>query len=455
VPWTQSYIWQLRLQLTFRDSQGFLTYYEVDWLSCGKVAVAGETILLEQAAEVWADPIHGLAGQYTVKIDNGGYVSGFGLSSEAAINEAPRSSFVVRADKFAVGPAAGPTWSPTKAYVVGDTVTWATQEIQNGPWVKHVYQCILAHTNQAPTITTYWEMLDGELPFIVTTNNSTYTQEDGSVITIGPGVYMNRTFIHDAFIDSAMIGNAAITTAKIADASIVNAKIANATIGYAKIQSVDANTITVNKITAGQIETQDLIIKDEFGNLILGAGVRLPTGQITGLGQWATLQGPITSLNITTLIANAAINELYIANVLQSIPPMTATTGWRIEKTGNVTFNQLTARGTMQSNTFVANTNTGWEIQADGDATFNNVLIYGGLIVRDPLPDAHGPFILPFGTGWSGGTFYHNTGKIPMVAAQSENPDYAVSISSIGATSFQITIVPTPTTSGTAWVTYW
>ena len=44
---------------------------------------------------------NGLKAQYSVKVDNNGYVSGFGLSSEP-INGAPISSFIINADRFAI-----------------------------------------------------------------------------------------------------------------------------------------------------------------------------------------------------------------------------------------------------------------------------------------------------------------------------------------------------------------
>ncbi len=48
----------------------------------------------------------GLSGQYTVKIDNNGHVSGFGLAS-SSIDGTPTSEFIVRADRFAfVNPSA-------------------------------------------------------------------------------------------------------------------------------------------------------------------------------------------------------------------------------------------------------------------------------------------------------------------------------------------------------------
>lgn len=47
-----------------------------------------------------AQSINGLSAQYTVKIDNNGYVSGFGLASDL-VNGTPLSQFLVRANRFA------------------------------------------------------------------------------------------------------------------------------------------------------------------------------------------------------------------------------------------------------------------------------------------------------------------------------------------------------------------
>lgn len=53
------------------------------------------------ALQVQASSINGLSGQYTVKIDNNGYVAGFGLASYPTTSGIT-SEFVVRADKFAI-----------------------------------------------------------------------------------------------------------------------------------------------------------------------------------------------------------------------------------------------------------------------------------------------------------------------------------------------------------------
>jgi hypothetical protein len=56
---------------------------------------------IREEATVTADKVGTLEGQYTVKIDLNGYVSGFGLASTAS-NASPTSDFIVRADTFSI-----------------------------------------------------------------------------------------------------------------------------------------------------------------------------------------------------------------------------------------------------------------------------------------------------------------------------------------------------------------
>lgn len=78
-------------------------------------------VTLQQALETSASEVDGLRGQYSVKIDNNGHISGFGLSSTTT-TAGPTSAFIVRADRFAViDPASSAdglgTTSPTAANV--------------------------------------------------------------------------------------------------------------------------------------------------------------------------------------------------------------------------------------------------------------------------------------------------------------------------------------------------
>lgn len=62
---------------------------------------SSSTVTLQQALTSQANINGDLEGQYSVKIDNNGHITGFGLSSTTT-TAGPTSAFIVRADKFAV-----------------------------------------------------------------------------------------------------------------------------------------------------------------------------------------------------------------------------------------------------------------------------------------------------------------------------------------------------------------
>lgn len=133
-----------------------------------------------------------LSGQYTVKIDSGNRISGFGLAS-TAVNGVPTSAFIISADKFAI-----------------------------------------ADPSVATSLTT--APAASLVPFIVS----------------GGQTYIKSAVIQDGTITDAKIGSAAITSAKIADAAILSAKIADAAITSAKIGTA---AITSAKIGAAEVGT--------------------------------------------------------------------------------------------------------------------------------------------------------------------------------------------------------
>jgi hypothetical protein len=134
---------------------------------------------LQQESEVRAEQTGDLFAQYTVKIDLNGYVSGFGLSSEAPVDGTPSSEFVVRADSFSV-----------------------------------------AGTGAEP-----------EIPFIVRTSGTTIGGQ-----YVPPGVY-----IRDGFIQNGTITNATIANATISDAKIANLSAAKLTAGTAIANNITVN----------------------------------------------------------------------------------------------------------------------------------------------------------------------------------------------------------------------
>ena len=133
-----------------------------------------------------------MSAQHTIKIDNGGRVSGYGLASGAG----GISDFAVVADKFYIAPPNGGK---------------------------------------------------GIVPFVVRTTPTTING-----VSVPAGTYIDNACISNGSIANAHIANGAITTAKIGDAQISNAHIANGAINTAKI--ADA-AITSAKIGAAQVDT--------------------------------------------------------------------------------------------------------------------------------------------------------------------------------------------------------
>lgn len=194
--------------------------------------------------EVLQSSVNGLSGQYTVKIDNNGFVTGFGLSSES-VDGQPRSMFLVNADRFGISnPGANRisvsslTRSGTTATLVARrphgliaggvaVITGATPPAWNGTW----------RIASTPT--------ESSLTFTVP---SSLTGSAGGTKFLGTG---SIPFI----VDDGMV---VIDTAAIKDASISSAKILN--LGVEKLignigEFVVAN-IGTGTITSAMIDVQ-------------------------------------------------------------------------------------------------------------------------------------------------------------------------------------------------------
>lgn len=244
------------------------------------------TAALEQRFTAQKSTNDGLLAQYTVKVDIGGHVSGFGLASTAN-NATPQSDFGVRADKFWVAP---PSTSSATAPTTGLYKGYAWRD-----------------TSASPSVTRYWtgaawSTTPQTLPFVIVTSSGTING-----VTVGPGVYIDTALIANATITTALIANAAIDTARIADAAITNAKVANLDATKITTGFLNAERIAADSITAAKIDSRNLTIKDASGNVIFSAGTNLDwsrissqpsgifnsnitingSGQITGIGTGA------------------------------------------------------------------------------------------------------------------------------------------------------------------------
>jgi hypothetical protein len=145
-------------------------------------------------------------------------------------------------------------------------------------------------------------------------------------------------------------------------------------------RAVDSALVVVGGISADRIDTRGLTVKDAAGNVILSATDPLHIANITGLGALASVNG-FTSSNISTYIANGAITNALIGNVIQSSSFVTGVSGWQIDKAGTAEFNDITARGNITAKTIQADNITqgifrdpnqpGIELQATGSGVYN------------------------------------------------------------------------------------
>jgi len=295
-------------------------------------SVGSNTTAIQQEATTRINADNDIFAKYSVKIDTNGYVTGFGLISTAN-NATPFSEFAIRADRFYVASPSGPGITPIIPFIVN-----TTEQTVNGVTVPvGVYM---------------------DAGFI---KNGTITNAK----------------IGNAAIDDAKIANlsaAKITAGSIGVGSFIEStgfitgsqgwRIHGN--GFAEF----AATAIRGQLTAAQIDTRNLTIKDASGNVIFSSGgvdytnvigtkppsnatrnavFSSPTEPTVGVqegdfwndtsnaqakvwsylsGSWrltgtegatfsagaGQIAGQISSSNISTYIAGAAIGTAYISN---------------------------------------------------------------------------------------------------------------------------------------------
>lgn len=207
-----------------------------------QASVGSNTAAIAAESIARANADGSLFAQYTVKVDLNGYVSGYGLASTSS-GAAPTSSFIVRADRFAVSSPSGPGITPAT-------------------------------------------------PFIV---NTTPLTENG--VTIPPGVYIDGAYIRNLTAGIARLGDAWIDDAKVGSVSAGKLTTGSLNVG-ALIQSSDyiagvsgwringsgsaefAAASIRGQITAAQINSNGLSIKTAGGVTILDANTPLTASYI-------------------------------------------------------------------------------------------------------------------------------------------------------------------------------
>jgi hypothetical protein len=367
------------------------------------------SVALEQRFTAQRGTNNTLLGQYSVKIDNNGHVSGFGLSS-TEVNGTPTSAFIIRADKFAiVDPASGAnnlTNSPS-----ADTVPFAVDG--GAVYIKTAFikDATISSAKIASLVAN--KITAGYINAVVGINGaktygtelyaggSTSVQTDGlgniigfttqnPTLSIVNGV---ATFVASSFrIANSASGTPTnsfpfiveggvtyLNTAIIKNGTITTAQIENATISNAQITSLSAD-----KITSGTISTSRLAIDT---NTLTSSG-----GLLTISGGAITNQLIATNANIDgAKIGNLSVSTLKIAGNAITQPQVYTAADVYVPNASAI---QMTSSGVSENYNYVGTNNgdyifiqyydfyTGnlieyYEFVGTGNGDYTRTVVYG------------------------------------------------------------------------------
>ena len=121
-------------------------------------------------------------------------------------------------------------------------------------------------------------------------------------------------------------------------------------------------TCTVNGLYVSQVT----IVRAERSTAEAGATVGATFGDYNGVGK--NISGTITPGNVTTYIDNAAIGNAQIGGDIWSSNFVAGSAGWRIYRSGNAEFRNITARGDVEASSLKANTAMVDTLHIHGDA---------------------------------------------------------------------------------------
>jgi hypothetical protein len=250
-----------------------------------QTSVDGNTASIQTAQE----SVDGLHAQWTLKIDNNGHVSGFGLASEASDGQGGIvSDFLIAADRIGF---VAPTiyWAVSTAINEGQYVT------PSGEATGYLYKAQNSGTTGAvepawPT-TVSSTVVDGDITFETVPINSSVPFV---VDTATNAVYMDGAFIKDATIGTAQIDSILVDKITGIDASFL---LANIGVGNLTNAYIGDTIQSANYPDSGWKldKVNGIDIRDQNGNTILrtytGGDTELHSAINNENQQWSQVSG--------------------------------------------------------------------------------------------------------------------------------------------------------------------
>lgn len=332
-------------------------------------------VRLEQQMTVNAERINGLRGQYTLKIQAGGALAGFGLAAEE-VNGAPASAFIISADKFAVvlpSYSGGLTNAPSgirpqdggipfgvdskgiylnnNVYVRGSMIVDASgfrRPLLNGlrgsvnvsvtigsAWsnasARQAVWSAIGRSGAAPDDTHL--VIGDTVTFTLATTSADSTIRanatkywNGSDWLI-PGVVINGNLLVDGSVAAQKIDTRGLTV-RDANGNVILGSGTNLDWSFLRNQpsNIYNSNITLNangtlsgagggKVTLGGLGAGPLATKSDVR---IGSEVKFPDGATMQVGDFVSRLSKIGTNNISTFMESAAIGSAYIGNAAVS-----------------------------------------------------------------------------------------------------------------------------------------
>jgi hypothetical protein len=275
------------------DSNKAYRYNGAAWEVTDDTRIAANVAAIQSEITTRATETGYLGAQYTLRLDVGGVVGGYGVSGTSAPGAGAIIDFGIRANKFFIMPPVG---------------------------VSNVGSAAFVYLSAPATV---------------------------NGVTRPAGLYVTDAFIGNGVIDTAKIGNLAVDEAKIANLAVTNAKIADLAVSRAKIAvaavgsaQIEDLAVTTAKIADANITTAKIADANITTAKIANANIT------SALLANASIQtAHIADANVTTAkIVDANITTLKIAGNAVTVPVHTAFAGANIPTGGTL---RLGATGTF------------------------------------------------------------------------------------------------------------
>lgn len=268
-------------------------------------------VRLEEQLTTQANYVNGLRGQYTLKIQAGGALAGFGLAA-SEVNGVPESAFIISADKFAiVAPnySGGLTFNPS-ANNVPFGVDANGIYLNNNVYVRGQMRVDTGGKTLA-------DGLRGSLDIAAAGTAWSDNTARQSIWTALGNTGSATTNNHLVIGDAVTISGTGFVETRYWTGSSWNIPGA----------IFNGNLLVNGSVAAGKIDTRGLTIKDASGNVILGAGTGLDWGQVVGTGK------PESGATVGATLGHAVVNSTLFSTDFANVTGWSALSPYAAERT--------------------------------------------------------------------------------------------------------------------------